>query len=250
MLNDDDDELRSLSAPIVSWILSHSVVFPDQTVLLGSVPASESLVQFITANYSTQPALFAHSVARLMKDTVVDVSDGEQSTTTKRRRRSFKAFADLFEEYTRESLALFEEEKQNLFIDGVREIDIWTKCLMQMNPSVYDLQTINRLTVWVRVGLAYLNDKISSSTLSASSTKDANKEEKDEEDNVLGWSSKSEVYTLGCLLFSVASFLVQKAEIPEKTLLEEALKTLKERGQRVLLHPHWLVRIESACSVI
>jgi hypothetical protein len=226
MLNDDDDELRSLSAPIASWVLSHSSIFPNQTVTLGALPASESLVQFIAGNYATQSALFHHVITRLMKETFFN-----------KKQTDFKPFAALFKDYSKESLALFEEEKQNLFIDDVREIDIWTKVFRQLDKSAYDQTIINKLGAWVSEGLKYLSDKVSSS------------EGDDYEDNVLGWTSKPDVYTLGCLLFSAASLLIAISEKAEAGSFKQMLKTLYERGQVVSLHPQWLDRVQAAISV-
>ncbi|EEA27348.1 HEAT repeat protein [Talaromyces marneffei ATCC 18224] len=226
MLNDDDDELRSLSAPIASWILSHSAIFPNQTVTLGALPASESLVDFIIGNYATQPALFKHVVRRLMKETV-----------SYKQQTDFKSFEALFEDYSKESLALFEEEKQNLFIDDVREIDTWTKVFKHLDKLAYDQTTISKLAAWVSDGLKYLNDKVSSSMVDG------------QEDDVLGWTSKPEVYTLGCLLFSVASLLIAISDKEESGSFKSTLKTLYERGQMISLHPQWLDRIQAAISV-
>ncbi|PCH00030.1 Armadillo-like helical [Penicillium occitanis (nom. inval.)] len=226
MLNDDDDELRSLSAPIASWILSHSAIFPNQTVTLGALPASESLVEFISDNYPTQPVLFRHVVTRLMKETL-----------TQKKHTDFISFETLFEDYSKESLALFEEEKQNLFIDDVREIDTWTKVFGRLDKSAYDKTTISKLKVWVSNGLKYLNDKVTSSAAGG------------QPDDVLGWTSKPEVYTLGCLLFSVASLLIAISEKEEAGNFKRTLKNLYERGQMISLHPLWLDRIQGAISV-
>lgn len=226
MLNDDDDELRSLSAPVASWVLSHSAVFPNQTVTLGALPASESLVEFIAINYATAPALFEHVVTRLMKETL-----------SQKKQTDFKSFETLFEDYSKESLALFEEEKQNLFIDDVREIDTWTKVFRHVDKSVYDQTLINKLEVWLSNGLKYLNDKITSSAVDGQT------------DDVLGWTSKPEVYTLGCLLFSVASLLIAISEKEEAGGFKRTLKTLYKGGQMISLHPQWLDRIQAAISV-
>lgn len=226
MLNDDDDELRSLSAPIASRVLSHSSIFPKQTVTLGALPASESLVEFISGNYATQPGLFRHVITRLMKETL-----------SQKKHTDFRSFETLFEDYSKESLALFEEEKQNLFIDDVREIDTWTKVFGRLDKSAYDKTTISKLDVWVSNGLKYLNDNITSSAVDG------------QEDDVLGWTSKPEVYTLGCLLFSVASLLIAISEKREAGGFKRTLKTLYEKGQVISLHPQWLDRIQAAISV-
>jgi hypothetical protein len=238
MLNDDDEELRSLSAPIASRILSYSSLFPNQNVALSAVPASESLTEFIAVNYSSQPTLFHHIIARLMGPAF------RPRQHKKRPRPEFIPFKTLFEDYCRESTVLFEVEKQNLFIDDVREIDTWTKAFRHLEKSAHDKDLISKLAEWVSEGLGYLNDRIAPSPDRL-------------EDDILGWTSKPEVYSLGALLFNVASLLISTemeiartdGNIISSASLREALNTLHERGQLIFLHPHWLNRVKAAISV-
>ncbi|OKL63320.1 hypothetical protein UA08_01801 [Talaromyces atroroseus] len=239
MLNDDDDELRSLSALIASRILSYSALFPNRTVALSSVPASESLTEFMAVTYSSQSSLFHHSIARLM---------GPSIRQKDRSRPDFIPFKTLFEGYCTESAVLFEVEKQNLFIDDVRECDNWTKVFKQLDRSIHDKDMISKLAKWASEGLGYLNDRMAPSP-------------DRQEDNIMGWTSKPEVYALGALLFNVASLLIFiSAESDMKiartadniiptAALKEALNTLHERGRSIFLHPHWLNRVQAAISV-
>ncbi|KAH8690204.1 HEAT repeat protein [Talaromyces proteolyticus] len=224
MLNDDDDELRDFSAPIASWILSYSSVFPDKTVALGSIPASESLAEFISSNYNKQKSLFRHIIKRMMN----------KSAVPQRGKLQFTSFETLFNDYRKESTVLFEEEKQNLFIDDVREIDIWSSALIRLEKSAFDEDIIDNLFAWASEGLACLERCLISG----------------DQDGDLGWTAKPEIYSLGILLFSITSFLIAtnpktsgKTDEGSSASLSEALTALYTKGQSMALHPHWLSRI-------
>lgn len=223
MLNDDDDELRDMAAPIASWVLSNSSVFPNRIVDLAGIPARESLVEFLSTNYNKQHTLFHHAVRRLMNNVIV--SDGGP----------FVPFETLLGEHLKESTVLFEEERQNLFIDDVCEIDIWSAVLKRMDRSVFDEKTVINLRVWVSKGLECLETLFTSSG---------------EQDGAIGWTSKAEVYSLGVLLFSVASLLIATGEEDNDSgvNLSKTLEKLYTKGQSLALHPHWLLRIRSAVT--
>lgn len=226
MLNDDDDELRDFAAPIASWVLSYSSsVFPDRTVDLAGIPARESLVEFLSTNFNNQRGLFHHAVKRLMNSVIVS---GE--------RAPFVPFETLLGEHRKESTVLFEEERQNLFIDDICEIDIWSAVLKGMNRAVFDQETVGNLLVWASKGLECLDTLFTSSG---------------EQDGAIGWTSKPEVFSLGVLLFSVTSLLIDTGEEDKDSgvNLSKALENLYVKGQSLALHPHWLSRIKSAIPV-
>lgn len=225
MLNDDDDELRDFAAPIASWVLSNSSIFPDRTVDLAGIPARESLVEFLSTNFNKQRTLFHHAVKRLMNNVIVS---GE--------RAPFVPFETLFGEHRKESTVLFEEERQNLFIDDVCEIDIWSAVLKRMDRSAFDQETISNLLVWASKGLECLDTLFTSSG---------------EQDGAIGWTAKPEVYSLGVLLFSVTSLLIITGEEEKDSgvNLSKTLEDLYAKGQSLALHPHWLSRIKSAMSI-
>lgn len=219
MLNDDDDELRDYAAPIASWVLSNSTVFPDKIVDLADIPARERLVEFLSNHYSNEQRLVHYAVKRLMNNVVV--SGGT----------SFVPFETLFNEHRKESTILFEEERQNLFIDDVREIDTWTTVLMNVDRPVFDhnTATVSNLFIWAVQGLACLDTLLESG----------------EQDGAVGWTAKQEVYSLGILLFSVASLLMTLGEDKDSSL-SKRLEGLYTKGEPLALHPHWLSRIRSA----
>lgn len=230
MLNDDDEELRDLSAEIASRILSYSSIYPGKTVSLGCVPARENLLEFMVQNYHDDDAV------ALFRDGVRRVLGNEAFTPASGQGRAMVPFAERLSEYRKESTVLFEEERQNLFIDDVREADLWTNALKSQSASAIDPELVRQLLDWVSEGLEHL--------VSAASRND--------EDDVLGWTSKQEVYTLGIQLLNAASLLLAKGDslhIPELENgldvadIKKKLGELLENGRKILLHPHWVARI-------
>lgn len=228
MLTDDDDELRDLAATIASWILSCSPVSLGKTVALAAVPACEALADFLAKNYSTSSYLFQDAINR-----VTGASLYGHKLCQKDR---LVAFENSLAEYRMESTVLFEEERQNLFIDDVREIDIWMRVLISLDTTTYDSQMVNCLFDWTCLGLEHLIGLASSG----------------DHDDMLGWTSKPEVYTLGVRLFSLSSLLISRdlqLESPKlgtKAKLSEKLRTLLDKSPAISLHPHWLRRIDTA----
>ncbi|KAL1964941.1 hypothetical protein VTN77DRAFT_6294 [Rasamsonia byssochlamydoides] len=231
MLNDDDEELRDLAATVASWILSYSSVSPDKAVVLGALPASDRLADFLVSNYATSPFLFRETLERLLGE--------DAQRWNSRSKKGLVPVSTRLSEYRKESTVLFEEERQNLFIDDVREIDVWTRVLLRLEADSYDQGLVRRLFQWVSEGLGYLIDITSSG----------------DQDGLLGWTSKREVYTLGVQVFSTAALFVKRELAVEphlpniKATILEKLGLLLEKGRAVSLHPQWLMRIESVLSL-
>lgn len=231
MLNDDDEELRDIAATVASWVLSYSSVSPEKAVVLGALPASDRLADFLANNYSKSPFLFRETVERLL---------GEESHRwNSRSKKGLIPVSARMSEYRKESTVLFEEERQNLFIDDVREVDIWSGVLLRLEKDSYDQRLLRTLFEWVSEGLEYLVDVTSAG----------------DQDGVLGWTSKPEVYTLGIQVFSTAALFVSRdlaveSHLPNaKVTILDKLGLLLEKGRAVSLHPHWLTRIESVRSL-
>jgi hypothetical protein len=68
---------------------------------------------------------------------------------------------DLLENLQQDSEALFEEERQNLYVDDVREVEIWSRTLRSMESP--EEGHLNSLGDWILAALRdlrdYLNDK-------------------------------------------------------------------------------------------
>jgi hypothetical protein len=232
MLNDDDEELRDIAAAVASWILSYSSVSPEKAVVLGALPASDLLADFLASNYSTSPFLFRETVERLLSE--------DTQRWNSRSKKELVPLSTRLSEYRKESTVLFEVERQNLFIDDVREIDVWSTVLLRLEQGSYDQGLVKCLYKWVSEGLGHLVD-----ITAAGDT-----------DDLLGWTSKPEVYTLGVQIFGIAALFVSgdlsamESYLPNaKGTIVDKLGLLLEKGQTVYLHPGWLSRLECLLSM-
>ncbi|RJE17169.1 HEAT repeat protein, partial [Aspergillus sclerotialis] len=98
-------------------------------------------------------------------------------------------------EFRKESTVLFVEEKQNLFINEIREVDVWIKSLFHLTETAYDGSSIAELCGWVSEGLSYLYGFADGNV---------------EMDGPLGWTTKPETFTLGMRVISLALALASK----------------------------------------
>ncbi|KAJ5564383.1 hypothetical protein N7513_000625 [Penicillium frequentans] len=228
MLNDDDEELRDIAASTASWVLSYSSVSPRTAVALGPLNASSLLATFITDHYSDSPQL-ARRVIRYLTGQNQRISGSDEQT-------QLVSVADLVAEYCQESTVLFVEEKQNLFIDDVREIDVWSKALVHLHKGAYPETLVRQFSNWVSEGLEYLSKRVSQEA---------------GQDGLLGWVSKPESFTLGVRIISISAALAsdgfaapQYLDVNPSTLKQQ-LQKLFDAGRGASVHDDWLLRITS-----
>ncbi|KAJ5935095.1 Armadillo-like helical [Penicillium verhagenii] len=232
MLNDDDEELRDIAASTASWVLSYSSVSPRTAVALGPLNASLLLATFVTNHYSGSPQL-AKRVIRYLTGQSHRISGSDEQT-------HLVSVADLVNEYCQESTVLFVEEKQNLFIDDVREIDVWSKALLHLRNDAYPEILVRQFSSWVSEGLEYLSKKVTQET---------------GQDGLLGWISKPESFTLGVRIISISTALAsEKFTAPQYLNLEpgkfqQQLQLLLDAGRGASVHDEWLSRISSGVKL-
>ncbi|KAI9043885.1 THADA/TRM732 family protein [Aspergillus affinis] len=231
MLNDDDEELRDLAALTASWVLSYSSVASFKAVTLSPFNASQLLSEFVVDNYAGSP---------LLCNRVIRYITGQESRiggSTQRKRQT--PVSDLISEYMKESTTLFEEEKQNLFIDEVREVNRWSGQLLKLAAGSYDDRLTRSVCQWVSDGLSYLIE------LAVNGSGPG-------KDGFLGWTTKPETFTLGVRLIELAGVMASPGFPASKNLggdeqiLKEKLQLLYMHGKAVSLHVDWLSRIQRA----
>jgi hypothetical protein len=228
MLNDDDDEIRDIAASTASWVLSHSSVSPDADVTLAPLNASALLADFIIDNYS-ESALLGQRVLRYLT--------GQESRISGSNERShLVAVSDQIAEHRQESTVLFEEEKQNLFIDDIREVELWSRALLRLSRSVHTEIPIREITSWAFDGLSYICSLVGSGA---------------ESDGLIGWVSKPEIFTLGFRVIVISSALGSRDfPAPESLPIQpeafrELLQSLLTAGRLSAVHEDWLSRIQT-----
>lgn len=227
LLNDDDEEIREIAALTASWVLSYSSVSPQTAVNLGALDSSSLLATFIISHY-------AHS-ADLCGRVIRYITGQECRISGSNGQMRLKSVADLISEYSQESTVLFAEEKQNLFIDEVREVDVWSKALLAFQKNAYPEALIRQFSSWVLDGLRHLSLLLT---------------EGPGLDGYLGWTSKPECFTLGTRLISISCAMISETFSAsnimefEVAVLQKQLQDLREAGQRAFLHEEWLTRID------
>lgn len=215
LLNDDDEEIRSISSSTASAILSsNSGVFKDVVPLL----ASQRLITHLLNTYSQLLELSGEAMSRMTgAKAVAGVLEPSAMTT--------------FAAVTAENTALFMVEKQNLFIDHVREAILWSQLLKQLPKDSIKAPECRALCVWVKKGLQLLAANASSET-----------------DGPLGWTSKPDVFTFGMRVFCAADVLLtwQRSfqSRPTDQSLGKPLMELLVLGREQKIHDLWLVKIE------
>lgn len=225
-LNDDDDEIRDVGAAVVSWVLSAPL---DLTPNLSFVPLAASLrfSEWLSAQYSHSTSLSATAVRRLtLHPRWLPLNMTDKPTGT------LKPVEDLLANATKEDRSLFIEEKQNLFIDEVREADVWSQVLLRMSSEALDIQLAKAYVTWVDEGLLALLQKAKTEAM----------------DGPLGWTAKPEVFALGIYVILGAKIVLKWVKHDSLRDQEEdiitALRSLAEVGQKTSLHELWLSRID------
>jgi hypothetical protein len=189
--------------------------------------ASAVLAQFIADNFAESLTL-TESVVRYITGQQPRISGSDSSSR-------LLSVSDILVEHRKESTVLFMEEKQNLFIDGVREVDVWAPALLRLKESAYKESVVRDLSCWASQGLAYLTELAGESA---------------GQDGLLGWISKPEAFTLGVRLIGIASILVaENFPLPNymsigQDELRRQMQSLWIIGERASFHDEWLSRIQ------
>lgn len=230
MLNDDDEDLREISASVTSRLLSYSSVSPGRAVAVAPLTASKMLANFIASHYKSSSRLFQDAVRRVLGQRV-----SNRRSSSERRLVSVSHMAS---EYLKESTVLFVEEKQNLYVDDIREVDIWTAVLFELQAASGEESMIQQFSGWVAEGLSYFTE------LTAFT-----------KDGLLGWASRTDMFVLGTRVLSAAKFLVSEDsrafghKEEDRLILKQRLQSFSVAGRSSNLHYDWLSRIESALAL-
>ncbi|KAH0544924.1 hypothetical protein FGG08_001004 [Glutinoglossum americanum] len=224
ILNDDDGEIRDIGAAVVSWVLSSS---SDTSPRISLLPLAASLQfsEWLSSQYSHSIDLFTTAVQRLTLHSrwlSLGMTEGNAET--------LESVESLLAEATKEDRSLFIEEKQNLFIDEVREAEVWSRVLLRMAHEASHEQLAEAYIAWVREGLIALSRKARIEAL----------------DGPLGWTAKPEVFALGIHVILGAKVVLEwmRGDDLDGVEVTMALKSLAEVGRQTSLHELWLSRID------
>ena len=137
----------------------------------------------------------------------------------------------LFEGATQQQNVVFEEEKQNLYLDPVIEAETWAQVVIDMEPKAWPSGLAATVKDWIEDGLLYLFHALG-----------------ENEDGPLGLTSKADVFALFSQVISMArALLLAFSKRSAESLVRKGvcnmygitikLETLIERGQEKDLHP-------------
>ncbi len=219
-LNDDDNDIRELGARIVLRIVA--AIAPHKRHPRDVVPsvACYILCAYLVKNHYHSTVLVAEALRRLV---------GEKETSA----LVFPSFRTTLLKAARVDATLFGEEKQNLYVDEVREANVWSRMLMRLSTDALPKQLGDGFTEWVIDGLDVL-------TTTA----------KSELDGPLGWTSKPEVFTLGLRVIHAADVILDwrtrsKSVSITGSFIRQKLRELADAGEKSFMHGIWLRQVKT-----
>ena len=198
MLNDDDEVIRQDAASLVSWIFSKPSPSPStmdkRNMSLMPLAATCEILNFLGYSYRDSKTLCVEAILRLTGSSPTDctrIVEDVAAIIDEKSPREMKliSFGELLGQARKEDNTLFIEERQNLFIDDVREAERWADILEVLSHSVVEKFT-TAFEEWVLAGLLALLDSAK------------------EIDGPLGWTSKPEVFALGMRVIIAARILL------------------------------------------
>ncbi len=233
-LIDDDEEVRDQASVVVSSLLSASSASKGseetKSVSLSPLAANPRLLQFLVLEYNTSICLWSEAVKRLTgASPYVIVPRWEVADL------QLRPVGILLQEAMRTDNALFAEEKQNLFVDEVKEAEMWTGVLADLQPQS---EPISKQTfrTWTLDGISALTAMI-----------------KDNVDGPLGWTSKPEVFTIGIRIILAARLIIHGPGMNDsstgKEKCRESLRAFLDVGLEKEVHALWLHRIEETLAI-
>jgi hypothetical protein len=196
-LLNDDDDEIRDVAAVASTKLLHAQTFDASKERTVPILTTHRLAHFFAARFQKSPYLAAEALSRLADLAV--------------------PFENVLQDARREDTALFATEKQNLYKDESLDAVLWGRVLSRIDLSV-DKRLV--LKAWVVDALGVL-------------TQTAEKEV----DGALGWSSKSEVFTLGIRVFCAAEVVLDG-----EVML--ALGRFLDKAKEGEVHGLWVEKVE------
>jgi len=187
-LNDDDDEIRDLSAKSTSSLLKKSLL---------PLSARAELAELINQLHNKHPLYISEILCRVTGTDALHASKSETMFASLE-----PAEAQLLKAL-KEDDSLFVEEKQNLFIDEVRETQLWCEIFEKVCIEDRNAKSVDNLWTglpidfigWVLDGLKALNKLLET------------------EDGALGWTSKPPVFAICMRIILCANAVLAHQDI-------------------------------------
>lgn len=213
-MNDDDDEIRSISAQATASLL---IVLGVHCPTYSLVPiiAQQMLANYMVKRHATDALAIEQAIGRL--------TGGAH----------FPSVKTQLTQALEEDDALFAVEKPNLYIDPVRENFVWSRILQRVNPRALCKEIATTFAKWVMEGIRVLKAHTESTS-----------------DGPLGWTSKPEAFALGMrVIRGIEVYLAWRSQDIKglgvrASEVRRALREWADVGYEKELHPLWLNAIE------
>lgn len=148
-LNDDDEEVRGLASSTTSFLLKSAV--GGINLQLSPLAACHRLSCYIAERFTSDEGFHLTAFSRLMLPPSVEFYDLESFSAIALR----QSVRNQLDAARHETYDLFEQERQNLYVDDVREIDIWYSALGKVSHTLlYDF--VDLVGDWAVEGLREL----------------------------------------------------------------------------------------------
>ena len=158
-LNDDDQEIRHVAASTTSFVLS-SAAAGGVRLQLSPTAASLAFSCYVVNIFKSKNEFSQMALSRLLLSSPINPDD-MNGFAALASRHSVKKQLDTARE---ESHGLFEEERQNLYLDEIREIEIWYAALSKVSSVGLDADVRALLGQWALEGLCELRTALPSLT--------------------------------------------------------------------------------------
>lgn len=233
MLVDDEEDVRNEAARIVSLLLSRSDardVGRAKHQSLSPPAAKVRLLHLLCHRSQASSVLWIQATLRLTglifalndtvrarvqaSTTVTDVIAHIGSTKLPSVEQSFATAIPIYD-------VVFEEEKQNLYIDCVEEAEAWAELTCKLDPAAWQPDIAEELKKWTEEGLYFFHAKFEEIT-----------------DGPLGLFSNPGIYTvLARVLLAAKVLLSNDAKMGRQNEdLYQLLEGLYKKGEEIGLH--------------
>lgn len=220
LTNDGDDEIRHTGAESALNMLSDSSE-DRQRNRVPTPPVARQMICSSLMRTARNSKLFVLELLKRCTGTSLD------------RPQKVKPVEALLDEMSNERDVLFAVEKQNLYVDAVRDAKNWSRALKNVEFRCLGREVLAEFTGWCLDGLTALKTRATA-----------------ERDGPLGWSSKSEVFSLGMQVIYATDVLVnwrsKSKWVPVKGCeVRQQLLDLYQIGDEMELHCLWLREVET-----
>ncbi|KAI4846217.1 hypothetical protein E4T44_05183 [Aureobasidium sp. EXF-8845] len=219
LCNDDDNEIRTLAAPVATNIIN--LGSGKKQANLVPLAAAQGVAEFISPAFGSSESAALTAITRATGNAV------NASFPDSVRQALYKKF--------KSGSSLFAQEKHNLFIDESREARIWSSVAARLEPTAFPFRLLMNLSTWVTDGLDVLISE-------SGKVPDA----------PLGWSREPEVFVLGMQILYAAQLVLvlikRGVEMPiDKYAIDGRLKLFLKRGKQYGMNVLW---VQTATEVL